>query len=206
MTIQTFPNGPLMVNTYLVTDSKRIGVIIDPGHDVSALLTEIEKDQVIPAAILLTHAHYDHVAGIPDILKKYPEINIYLYKQDKDLLENLDIQTKMLGMPKIPDFKVNNIFDNTENISIGELDFSLLHTPGHSQGSISYLIEDKLFTGDLLFKTSVGRTDFFGGSLTDLMSSIKNEVFSLPENTIVYPGHGPSTTIGYEKEHNPFLK
>lgn len=206
MTIKTFPNGQLMVNTYLITDSKKNGVIIDPGYDISELLREIEDKSITPSAVLLTHAHYDHVAGIPDLQKKYPDINVYLFEQDKKLLEHLDIQTEMLGAPKIPKFEVNKIFNNTENITVGELNFELFHTPGHSQGSISYLIEDKLFTGDLLFRNSIGRSDLFGGNLTDLMSSIKNKIFSLPKETTVYPGHGPSTSIGYEKEHNPFFK
>lgn len=206
MTVLTFTNGPLMVNTYVVADSKNQAAIIDPGHGMSNLFETIKELQITPKAIMLTHAHLDHIAGVPQILKKFPDLNIYMNKEDIPLLDRTGMQSEVIGLPNIEDFTVDKLLDDTGEINIGDLNFTYLYTPGHSKGSLSYKIDNMIFTGDVLFKTSIGRSDLFGGNFSELIYSIKEKLFNLPEDMTVYPGHGETTTIGYEKQHNPFLK
>jgi glyoxylase-like metal-dependent hydrolase (beta-lactamase superfamily II) len=158
-------------------------------------------------AIVVTHAHIDHVAGAHK-LRALTGAPVYLNENDRELLDALDVQATWLGVQPPPRTEVDVAASDSTVLCLGETEFQVMHTPGHTQGSLCLWIpaEHKLIAGDTLFRDSIGRTDLPGGNTRQILSSIKTRLLDLPENTVVIPGHGPSTSIGREKEHNPFLQ
>ncbi|HOU84696.1 MAG TPA: MBL fold metallo-hydrolase [Spirochaetota bacterium] len=205
MEILCFENGPFSVNTYLIANGNS-SIIIDPGHDCTEVKNYINTNKLSVEAILLTHAHVDHVAGVNDIRDAYGNPDVYMGKDDTDLLANLTFQARMFALPAPKPVEINKVIRHKEEIEVAGLKIEPLHTPGHSQGSFSFVIESSIFSGDVLFLQSIGRTDLFGGNLSVLMKSINEVLLTLPENYTVYPGHGEKTSIGYEKENNPYIK
>lgn len=204
--IDGFALGPLQTNAYIIADpQQRRCVVIDPGMNPEALLRKVEGCEV--EAILLTHAHFDHIGGV-DELRKRKGCPVYLHDAESDWLVNAKKNGSLMwpdiGPPIVTDAAEYALDHNQKLTLLGET-FKVLHTPGHSPGSVSFLLGDKLFGGDVLFRQSVGRTDLPGGSSRDLYNSIHAVLFKLPVETVVYPGHGPRTTIGYEKENNPYV-
>jgi len=199
-------NGPFCVNTYLVINEKTSSAfIIDPGSkDISELIDIIKKNNYNLEAVVCTHAHIDHVAGVPYLIKKY-KIPFYLCKLEEEIIKSLSIQARMFGVPDPGKLEINEIIPMHGNITFGGIDFTILHTPGHSPGSISLYNGDTVFVGDALFNMSIGRTDLPGGNYIDLITSIRKKLFTLPENTRVLCGHGPETIMGIEKQMNPFF-
>jgi len=204
--IETFTLGPLQTNAYLLTNQDRTrGIVIDPGMNPAALLRRIENIEI--EAILLTHAHFDHIGGVTAVreAKKCP---VYLHPLEADWLTN----PKKNGSMNWPQLGGAITTDEAE-YDLGEgqmlkllgIELKVFHTPGHSPGSVSFLWENHLFSGDVLFRLSVGRTDLLGGSYRDLADSIHGKLFELDDQVVVYPGHGPKTTIGYEKLNNPHV-
>ncbi|HQO22722.1 MAG TPA: MBL fold metallo-hydrolase, partial [Spirochaetota bacterium] len=166
----------------------------------------INTNKLSVEAILLTHAHVDHVAGVNDIRDAYGNLDVYMGRDDTDLLANLTFQARMFALPAPKPVEITKVVRHKEEIEVAGLKIEPLHTPGHSQGSFSFVIESSIFSGDVLFLQSIGRTDLFGGNLSILMKSINEVLLTLPENYTVYPGHGEKTSIGYEKENNPYIK
>ena len=205
MEILCFENGPFAVNTYLIENGTS-SLVIDPGHDCSELITYINEKKLSIEAVLLTHAHVDHVAGVNDIIDSCGKPEVYMGKDDTDLLANLVFQAKMFDLPTPKPVVVDRVIRHKETLELAGLKIEPLHTPGHSQGSFSFVIESSIFSGDVLFLQSIGRTDLFGGNLSVLMKSINEVLLSYPDDYIIYPGHGEKTTIGFEKENNPYLK
>ncbi len=200
--------GPLSVNTYILKDEEsKEAVIIDVGGDFDELYNELKQEGYSLKFILNTHGHFDHVLGETEVSVKYPEIPIYMHKDDLPHLERCKQEIKAFGYdidaqpPKITDF-----IDENSDLKIGKNQIQIFHTPGHSKGSLSYYIDNKLFTGDALFFRSIGRTDFYDGDFDTLINSIKTKLLTLNENTQVFPGHGPSTSIRDEKLYNAWLK
>ncbi len=205
MRIVQLPVGPFEMNAYIVSaENDRSCVLIDPGDEPDRLIEQVQKVGLKPKAVFLTHGHLDH-AWKSAAIKKYFKIPLYLGEADLPLLESLNDQAALFnfGRTEIP--QVDEFYSEEETVEVGSLSVHPLHTPGHSPGSFCLCINDVVFAGDVLFKESIGRTDLYGGSYPDLMHSIRNKLFPLPDSTVVYPGHGPSTTIGFEKQHNPFL-
>ncbi|MEG1287373.1 MAG: MBL fold metallo-hydrolase [Clostridium sp.] len=198
MFIKVIPAGPLQTNCYLIMDSESKEVIvIDPGQDPDLIIREIEKLKGIVKTILLTHAHLDHDGGVVEIKNKY-NVPVYMHKEEEKYM-NLD--NFVYGkLPKIYEF-----IEDEDVLKIGNKDIKCIHTPGHTKGGICFLIEDKLFSGDTLFQGSVGRADFIGGDFNELIKSINEKLLILENNVEVYPGHGPKSTIIFEKMRNPFL-
>ncbi|PKL39144.1 MAG: MBL fold metallo-hydrolase [Spirochaetae bacterium HGW-Spirochaetae-1] len=205
MEILIYENGPFMVNSYLVINKETSACfILDPGFEVNPLLEKIRSDKLNLEAIIATHGHIDHVEGVNAIKKKYP-VPFMVNELDKPLLETIPVQARMFGVPD-PGVPVPDANLPTEgNITVAGLTLELLYTPGHSRGSVSIQIDSVVFSGDALFNFSIGRTDLPGGDYVELISSIKEKLFTLPDDIRVLPGHGPETTIGREKTMNPFF-
>ncbi len=198
--------GPLMANCYIVwSDSDHSGVMIDPGGWSDAIENDIQEEQIRIKKILLTHGHYDHIAGLINAVN-YTEAKVYIHEQDAECLSspgrNISL---MMGQSKV--FPSADIYlHGGEKIEVNsELVFSVLHTPGHTPGGVCYITNEMMFTGDTLFLGSVGRTDFPGGSYSEIIHSVK-QLMTFPEDTVVYPGHGEKTTIRFEKMNNLYVQ
>jgi len=204
MNITVFENGPFLVNTYLVVNDGKKGFIIDPGSELHSLFDKVEQEDIELHAIVNTHGHIDHVAGVNTVKKKY-NIPFYMNELDLPLLDSLQVQARMFGVPDPGYITIDNALPNSGEITIAGMEIKVLYTPGHSKGSVSLLIENAIFTGDVLFNFSIGRTDLPGGNYGELIRSVKEKIFVLPHETIVLPGHGPQTTVEREKRYNPFF-
>ena len=205
MFVETVIVGPLMVNCYLVgCEQSRRAVLIDPGDDEEKLIQKLHTAGLELDYILLTHGHIDHITAVAPIRKACGG-KIVIHQNDAFLIENSDNQAKMLGLKEPESFTPDEFIKEGDRLAIDGFDISVIETPGHSPGGVCFKVDDCLFVGDTLFYDSIGRTDLFGGSYDELMSSIQNKLLILPPDTNVYPGHGQPTTIAREKEHNPFI-
>ena len=206
MEIVTAPNGPFMVNTYLVINSaEKKCILIDPGYEITDILKKIDADKLALEAIMATHGHIDHVEGVNTVLAKF-KAPFYANEKDKELIMTVPIQSRMFGVKNPGEILIDKNLPDSGELEFAGMKLKLLHTPGHSKGSISILIENSVFTGDALFNMSIGRTDLPGGNYELLISSIRKHLFTLPDACKIFPGHGPDSTIGYEKKMNPFFR
>lgn len=208
MNVRNMPSGMLMVNTYLVIDENtKKGFIVDPGGFDKKLCSVVEQSGISLEYIILTHGHVDHIGGVEDYRKKFPQIKVIAAKAELEMLKNPDFNmSNMMGMSPVslvPDITVVE----GDCISVGDIDIRFVMTPGHSPGGMCIIIDKEkvVFSGDTLFAQSIGRTDFPGCSFEKLINSIKEKLFVLDDDTVVYPGHMNSTSIGFEKRHNPFV-
>jgi hydroxyacylglutathione hydrolase len=208
--IASFTFNPFEENTYLLFDETKECAIIDPGcHSVEekqTLAQFIEAENLKPVKLLLTHSHIDHILGNNFVAGKYnlkPEVN----ELELPMLQNAKMIGQMYGIEVEPSPEPEIFLAEGNTVRFGNSELQVLFTPGHSRGSICfYNAEDKfVIAGDVLFNESIGRTDLPGGDYNTLIKSIREKLFNLPDDNKVYPGHGPATTIGHEKKHNPFL-
>src|SRR5438270_3443529 len=202
------PVGLLQCNCSIFGDEQtREAIVVDPGEEIERITEVLDRHQLNVKAIVITHAHIDHVAGAHK-LRALTEAPVYMNERDMELLDGLDVQAKWLGVDTPPRTPVDVPAYDGSVLRLGPAEFHVLHTPGHTQGSLSLWIpeENKLIAGDTLFRDSIGRTDLPGGNARQILSSIKTRLFELPDHTVVFPGHGPETTIGREKQQNPFLR
>ncbi len=196
--------GSFQSNCYILWDDPNPEcVIIDPGEEPKRVIAVVGIHKLEPKAIFLTHGHLDHSIGVKELIDKW-NIPFYMHKDEEEIFLSMSEQGMWFGMfvPKPP--KPENFLKDGEEITIGNLRFKVLHTPGHSPGHLCYLLNNMLFTGDLLFNGSIGRTDLPGGSPEKIMASL-NRLKSLPPDTVIYPGHGESSILQFEFENNPFL-
>src|SRR5467141_934257 len=204
---EILPVGPLQCNCSVVGDeASREAIVIDPGDDLDEILALIEKHHLQVKQIVITHAHIDHVGGAMK-LRALTGAPILLNQNDYALLKMIDVQATWVGMESPGEVKIDAELAHGENLSAGSLSANVLHTPGHSEGSVClyFPTEKLLIAGDTLFAGSIGRTDLPGGSFEKIMDSLHDRVLALPDETVVVPGHGPLTTIGEERASNPFL-
>ena len=202
------PVGQLRCNCSIFGDEKsHEAIVIDPGDELSKIIEVLDKHQLKVKAIIVTHGHIDHVAGAAK-LRALTSAPVYMNENDNALLGALDVQAGWLGIETPERPEIDTPANDGVSLKLGNSDFNIMTTPGHTQGSLSVWIpqENKLIAGDTLFRETVGRTDLPGGDSRKLLNSIKTQLMPLPDSTIVIPGHGMPTTIGHEKEFNPFLQ
>jgi glyoxylase-like metal-dependent hydrolase (beta-lactamase superfamily II) len=207
---EILPVGMLQCNCSILGDeTTREAIVVDPGDDIEEIQAILKRHRLRVKYIVITHAHIDHIGGAKK-LKDLTGAPLYLNEQDVDLYRILGEQAAFLGTPPPPTTNVDVFLREGEEVSCGEIRASVIHTPGHTPGSVCLLIPDteasKLIAGDTLFRESVGRTDLWGGSSRKLMLSLKEKLLPLEDSIVVVPGHGPLTTIGHEREYNPFLQ
>lgn len=203
MEIYTLPNGPFMVNSYLIVNGKK-GFFLDPGAGIRPLMVKAESDKLEIEGIIATHGHIDHIDGVNKVKEKF-NVPFYANNLDMELIETVQMQARMFGVPDPGQVIPDRNLPLSGEIQIAGMILELFHTPGHSKGSVSIKIEDVLFSGDTLFNFSIGRTDLHGGNYEELITSIKEKILTLPAATRVLSGHGPETTVDREKKMNPFL-
>lgn len=207
MKIVTLPVGLIMTNCYLVQNGKNEAALIDPGAQPDKILRYLKAEGLSLKMILLTHGHFDHMGGVDGILKEY-DVPVYIHPQDEEMTKIPSQNASMeFGGPGIT-CCTSRIYGEGDEIPFDDITFRVLHTPGHTQGSVCLLAEDgeesALFTGDTVFAGSVGRTDLYGGSYPQIAASARR-IAALPKNYRLLPGHGEETTLDYEREQNPYL-
>ena len=204
---EILPVGPLQCNCSVIGDeTTREAMVIDPGDEIEDVLALIEKHNLQVKQIVITHAHIDHVGGAMK-LRVATGAPILLNQNDYALLKMLDVQAAWIGMKNPGKVEIDHSVGHADTIRVGSLTANVIHTPGHTEGSVClyFPAESKLIAGDTLFAGNIGRTDLPGGSMEKIIDSLHEKVMALPDDTLVVPGHGPLTTIGEERESNPFL-
>ncbi|MGO9287544.1 MAG: MBL fold metallo-hydrolase [Polyangia bacterium] len=205
---EILPVGMLQCNCSVFGDEKsREALVVDPGDDIARVLEVVKRHGLTVKAIVITHAHIDHIGGAQK-LKRATGAPVYMNPDDAELQEMLEVQAGWLGMRPPEQVEIDAPAKDGDKLVVGATEFHVLHTPGHTQGSISLWIpsEGKLVAGDTLFRDSIGRTDLPGGDGRQILRSIRDKLLPLPDDTMVIPGHGENTTIGREKQFNYFLQ
>jgi glyoxylase-like metal-dependent hydrolase (beta-lactamase superfamily II) len=201
--------GGYQTNCYVLRndDSAKDCLIIDPGLEAEELIEFIDEQKLNPVAVVLTHGHIDHIAGVAALRSRFPEIKVYIHNLDAEMLTEPNINLSAMTGTAFVTVAENVALKERDVIDLASIKLLVLHTPGHTPGGISLYSKQAgvVFVGDTLFADSIGRTDFPGGSMTQLLNSVREKLFTLPDDTEVYPGHGPATTIAAEKAHNPFF-
>lgn len=211
--VLTLPLGPLETNAYLIVDdASGEAVVVDPGGDAPRIEAALREAGARPVAIWLTHAHFDHVGGIADLLEadllQGEALPVLLHPDDARLFEHATVQAAAYGLMVRDPGVTPAPLVHGQTLTLGEHSARCLHTPGHAPGHVVFVFDDAGFVlaGDALFRGSIGRTDIAYGDHETLLRSIREHLLTLPDETIVYPGHGPATTIGAERRSNPFLR
>jgi hydroxyacylglutathione hydrolase len=208
MILETFPVGPLHCNCTILGDElTHEAVVVDPGDNLPEILSRLQKHGLTLRQIIVTHAHIDHVGGAAS-LKKVTGAPVFLNKNDLELLGAMEMQAGWLGVPTPEVAPPDASADDRTRIGLATLPAEVIHTPGHTPGSICLLFsgQNLLLAGDTLFAGSIGRTDLPGGDGRQILRSLRERLLVLPDTTRVLPGHGPETTIGEERQSNPFLQ
>ncbi len=203
MEIKIFQLGPLQTNCYVVSHESE-ALIVDPGGDPSPVIGFLDKNELKAKAILLTHGHGDHIGGVKPLVKRY-DCPLHVGEGDVEMITNaaLNLSAHTGGETTLD---ADGTFSHGDSFPFAGMTVEVIGTPGHTKGGLSYRFGDVLFSGDTLFLESIGRTDLHGGDQAEIVRSIKQNLYRLPDETKVYPGHGPATTIGHEKKHNPYVR
>jgi hydroxyacylglutathione hydrolase len=208
MILEMLTVGPFQENCYIIGDEESgVGAVVDPGEEAARIALAVEQTDLEVGSIIVTHAHIDHVGAVAALVDEYA-CPVLMHAESEPMLKQLPTQAMMMGLKfgKVP--AVDRYIGDGEVLEVGELRLRSLYTPGHAPGHLAFYDEDQglVLSGDALFAGSVGRVDLPGGSMEVLMRSIEERLLTLPDETRVYPGHGPQTTIGNERTSNPFLQ
>ena len=206
MIFEAMTVGSFLSNCYIIgSETTKEAAIIDPGADFDRIVSKLKEHGLTPTMIILTHAHGDHIGAVNDLVEKYGA-KVYIHKDDAEALKDANINLSKMVTGKSISITPDVELEDGDIIKLGDLDLKIIHTPGHTRGGICIKVENIMLTGDTLFNSSIGRTDFPGGSYEDIIASIKNKIFKYDDDTIIYPGHNSPSTIKYEKQHNPFVQ
>ena len=205
MEVIEYQTGPLRVNTYLVFDETKEAFLVDPGSYLKQISNKIVEKELNLKYIVLTHGHGDHIGGIAQFKADFPDVQVVALAEEKETLNDPVKNNSAVILGGLVSMDADVYAHAGETLKVGNMDLKLVATPGHTPGGMSILLENVVFCGDTLFKGSIGRSDFPGGDYLQLIDSIKTQLFTLPDDTVVYPGHMNKTTIGWEKKHNPFV-
>jgi hydroxyacylglutathione hydrolase len=207
LVFDSLETGPLMTNCYILGDSQsQEAAVVDPGGHVGAIRSALDRRGLSCKLIVNTHAHFDHVGGNAE-LKKATGAKICIHPAEAPLLGHLAEQGRMFGVELTNSPPPDQLINEGDRLQVGALTLKVLHTPGHSPGSVCLVVEGQkmIIVGDLIFAGSIGRTDFPGGSFEALIEGVRQKIFPFPDDTKLFPGHGPATTVGREKKTNPFF-
>ena len=203
MIIKSFIKPPIDNNNYLIVDERtKEAALIDCSTFDDEILTEIEDLNAKLKYVLLTHGHFDHITGLNDTDE---DVKVLLHPADLEWIKELNTYLPMIGMPAMDTPRIDGEFSDGDVIKLGDTEIKVIHTPGHTQGGVCFYVNGNLFSGDTIFRESVGRCDLPGGNFTQIVESIEEKIFTLPDETVIYPGHGRNTTVGWEKENNTYL-
>lgn len=204
MKITQLTLGPLQTNCYIVYGEDKKAAVIDPGFCADVIESKVDELGLTIEKILLTHAHFDHIMAVEDLRKKGAEL--YIHRNDLKMLNDPNLNHMLMAAGKEIEFKaVEHILNDGDVIDVGGEELKVLHTPGHTEGSVCYISSEWIVSGDTLFKETVGRTDLYGGDFDTIIESLK-KLKALDKDYVVYPGHGECTTLNYEKNNNIYMK
>lgn len=206
--LQIIPVTPLQQNCSVIWDQNKQAAIVDAGGDAEKIISFVEQQGLKVEKLLITHAHFDHIMAVSH-LKQHFSIDVFgSNSEDKVLFEKLPETCQAYGFPIVEAFLPDHWLQHGDKLDVGQLHFDVRHLPGHSPGHIGFFEQQNriAFTGDVLFQNSIGRTDLYRGDFDQLIRTIQTQLFDLPDDTIIIPGHGSHTTIGQEKQNNPFLR
>ena len=210
MKIDHFVLGAYQTNCYVLRDSAAATdcLIIDTGLEAGELVDFLQEHKLKPVTVVLTHRHVDHISGLLELREKYPDVKVYIHKLDAEMLTGASGNISSLMGQSFSTAPADFVCEEGDVIESAGIKLEVIHTPGHTPGGVCLYSrnEEIVFVGDTLFAGSIGRTDFPGGSMSQLVNGIKEKLLTLPDDTVVYSGHGPTTTISQEKAHNSFLQ
>jgi glyoxylase-like metal-dependent hydrolase (beta-lactamase superfamily II) len=207
MQVTIVPVGMSGTNCYLLASDEKSCAIIDPGANAKRISGVIAEKGLIPKYILITHGHWDHTGAVKELMALFPEAELYIGEKDAELLEDPEKSRAIFRGVNIDDYIVPGAgrLADGETLTLDGLEITVIETPGHTRGGVCYICRDAIFAGDTLFYQSVGRCDLYGGNFDALRESLKR-LCALSGDPVVYPGHGETTTLGYERAHNPYIK
>ena len=202
MIIKTFSVGMMANNNFLVIDEEsKEAVLIDATAKIGELKSVLDEYGATLKYILLTHGHFDHIAGLENLNKT----EVLMHEADMGWVNNVNTYLPMVGLPGMQIPKIDRFINDGDVIKLGDTEIKVIYTPGHTQGGVCFYVDGNLFSGDTIFRESVGRCDLDGGDFDQIVESIENKIFTLPPETVIYPGHGRKTTVEWEKTRNRFL-